>query len=107
MKRLIKSIRSMTEIKFNPTDDFFAYPNPEIESGTIVIIIQDFNFELGKYIEPDTETPYATFEHPTNSTELKEIIIKFLTENNINYKEIEQSKVFICPEEIYDYAKWN
>ena len=99
-----------TKIVFRVTEDFYGYPNPFIENGTIIVLIQDGVTEIGKYEEPTIEHPFPAFSHPDPKNEINAGLASKL-EEDIKQKFPEYIKsdiaiTLVCPMEIANQIVW-
>ena len=97
----------MQQITFRCTKDTFGYPDPYIPNGTIVILIQNGEAEIGRWEEPTPpENPMPSFDHPINTKELKAEVLQIVLKNHPNINLYGGFLCYVCPKEMASKAIW-
>ena len=97
----------MQRIVFRVTAETFGLPDPPVPDGTVVILVQDGEAQVGRYEAPaPPESPWPAFEHPLN---VEDLAIEALAVVLAEHPEVElhgPSLIFVCPEELAVRAVW-
>jgi hypothetical protein len=92
---------NLTLIEFKATDKYYGYPNPFIQTGSIVLLIQDGEVKISKYHEPTDEEPFPSFSHPSpdisRNKEIEDELYNYLSVEYSQYLSAQKSVVFLCP----------
>jgi hypothetical protein len=91
----------LTFIEFKVTDKYYGYPNPFIQTGSIVLLVQDGEVKISRYHEPTDEEPFPSFSHPSpnipRNKEIEDELYKYLSTKYPQYLSSEEDVVFLCP----------
>lgn len=96
----------MQRIVFRVTAETFGMPDPPVPNGTIMILVQDGEAEVGRYEAPTPESPWPAFDHPVNVEELAEEALEAVLAEHPGIDLHGPSLTFVCPEELTTRAVW-
>lgn len=100
----------LTFVKFKVTDKYYGYPEPYIQTGSIVLLVQDGQIIISRYHEPTDEEPFPSFSHPSpnipRNKEIEDELYKYLSVEYPQCLSTEESLVLLCPTKYLSEIKW-
>ena len=78
---------------------------PEIESGTAIILIQDGEVEIGKLVLEEDDYGSISIEHPINSEDLKKEALDAVSQEPTLLAS-RKSIIVVCPQTIASKMIW-
>jgi hypothetical protein len=98
-----------SRIIFKVTEDYFGLPYPHVETGTILILIQDGQIEFSRYQEPTKDNPFVSFSHPIFPEKNSQLLLSVEHQLKSRFPEFfrdNTSVVLTCPLGIADLLIW-
>ena len=92
------SKNNLPEIVFRVTQQYYGWPEPFIEDGTLVIFVQDHEAKVTEYAAPTEEDPNPWFWDIENKDELIPEAERLVREGAPAALKVERATFFLCPE---------
>lgn len=100
----------LTLINFKVTEKYYGYPDPFIQTGAVVLLVQDGEVKISKYHEPTDEEPFPSFSHPASdiakNKEIEDELSRYLRAEYPQYLSTEESVVLLCPKKYLSRIIW-
>lgn len=99
--------KALVEIVFRCTETTFGSPEPFIENGRIIILVQNGKVTVGKYHAATDSDPSFYFTHPKNEETLKIKALELIKMFKPHSLKNQNATFFTCPTTLEEEAAWD